>query len=54
MAAITEIETKFNNRNHKKIFFFFENAQILLSSATLLKTKFEGVWMFLVERVIEI
>jgi len=30
--------------------FFFENAQILLSSATLLKSKFEGVWMFLRKR----
>jgi len=27
--------------------FFFENAQFLLSSAALLKTKIEGVWMFL-------
>jgi len=29
--------------------FFFENAQILLSSAALLKTKFEGVSMFLIK-----
>jgi len=27
--------------------FFLKTAQILLSSAALLKTKFEGVWMFL-------
>jgi len=34
--------------------FFFENAQILLSSAALLKTKFEGVWMFLRKEVFEV
>jgi len=46
-TAITIIETLFLKKAAAiatvETIFFFENAQILLSSATLLKTKFEGV-----------